>query len=115
MSKVVKVLAWGILGASVALPASNALATEARFSGRVVQWAPAGGSHGKTGVEDLGRNQWVKGEYNRHNTGDKKLTLWNKSGYGTKVYSPDGSTVTKLHACEEHDWAPDKCTGWIKV
>ena len=80
MSKVVKVLAWGILGASIALPASNAFATEARNSGRVVQWAPAGGSNGKTGVEDLGRKQWVKGEYNRRNSGTKKLTLWNKSG-----------------------------------
>ncbi|MBW8481283.1 hypothetical protein [Actinomadura parmotrematis] len=115
MSKFVKAAVWAALVTGFALPSADALGKTATLSGRVSQWAPAAGKAGRTGLQDLGKKQWVKGEYNRYSSGGKKKTLWNKSGYRTKVYSGNGSRITKIHPCEEYDWKPDKCTAWVKV
>ncbi|MFH8219887.1 hypothetical protein ACH4C2_11465 [Streptomyces sp. NPDC018057] len=115
-ASLIRMVSGGLIAAAaVAVPAAQAFGTTVTVSGRVSQWAPAAGDSGKTGVKDLGSKQWVKGEYNRQSSGSTKKTLWNKSGKDTTVYSASGSKITKIHACEEHDWDDDICTGWTSV
>ncbi|GAA3196572.1 hypothetical protein [Actinocorallia longicatena] len=114
MNRAIKYVAGTMLAVGAFLPAAGALATSAYAHG-VHSWAPAQNDPGKTAVKDTNEDQWVKNEYNRSSTGTQKYTLWNKSDAGTTVYSGDGSTVTKIHACEEYDLAPDICSSWITV
>jgi hypothetical protein len=116
MLPAVKMIAGGVLAATVLLPTGTAMATTARAyngDGELVAtaWAPAAGDVGKIAVRDESAGHWVKAEYYRARSNDKH-TLWNKSGARRTVYSAHGSKVVKLQACEDIDWGPDHCSGW---
>ncbi|WP_147341135.1 hypothetical protein [Actinomadura logoneensis] len=119
MSRRLTVIA-GVLAASAALPTAHAFATTEVWvsrSGHTLAhgWAPAGGDRGRTAVMDHRKGNWVKNEYNRFTTGNHKYTLWNKLGPGRSTYTKSGSHVTKIHICEDRDWAPDTCSKWTPV
>ncbi|WP_147341134.1 hypothetical protein [Actinomadura logoneensis] len=118
MSRRIAVLA-AALAATAALPTASAFATEAWVydKSRVLAhgWAPAGGSAGRAAVKDHWRYDKVKNEYNRVSNGSHKFTLWNKLGAGRTTYTKNGARVTKIHVCEEHNWAPDWCSKWVPV
>jgi hypothetical protein len=110
------VVAGGLLAAVVMVPTASAMATTVyAFNGdgeRVATaWAPAAGDAGKVAVRDESAGNWVKAEYYRARSNDKR-TLWNKSGAGRTVYSAHGAKVIKLQACEDIDWGRDHCSGW---
>ncbi|WP_043382378.1 hypothetical protein [Streptomyces mutabilis] len=74
---------------------------------------PWDGSNGRISVYDGSNDSnWGKAEYYRTASADTKRTLWNKSGYKTRVTSGDGSKVFYFQACDENDWSPDDCSGW---
>jgi hypothetical protein len=118
MTKKIKVLAGGVLAAMLLLPAGTAMATSAwAYDGSELvahAWAPAQNDPGKVAIKDSSAGNWVKVEYRRTSSGDKH-TLWNKAGSGTTAYSGGGARVYEIHACEDIDWGPDNCSGWVPV
>ena len=119
MSKTIKFLAGGVLAGMILLPAGTAVATSAyayNGDGELVAhaWAPAQNDKGKIAVKDTSAGNWVKAEYYRARSNDKR-TLWNKSGAGRTVYSAHGNKVIKFQACEDIDWGRDHCSGYVWV
>ncbi|MBQ0986055.1 hypothetical protein KBZ10_16320 [Streptomyces sp. F63] len=82
--------------------------------GGVKAWSPAKNDSGIIAVKDGSKDgDPGKAEYYRSASAGTKRTLWNHSGPGTTVYSGDGSRIIKFKACDENDWAPDDCSGWV--
>ncbi|MFG2311473.1 hypothetical protein ACGFS9_22830 [Streptomyces sp. NPDC048566] len=108
----VKFAAGVLLAATLAVPTGTAFAVDA-YGGGAHAWTPAAGDSGRIAIKDNSDDgDDAKAEYYRYNSPTTKRTLWNHSGYGTTVYSGDGSKVIRFQACDDNDWAPDDCSGW---
>lgn len=61
-------------------------------------------------VADIkGDGRWVYGYWNRE---DGAHRVNNKSSYGSVVVKGTSSTVTRVKACTQYDFAPDSGSSW---
>ena len=108
-----KVVAVALLATSLALPTTTAIAKSVKGGGVTVT-APYDGDAGLISVYDGSDDDDPgKAEYYRHDSAGTKRTLWNKSGYKTRVTSGDGSAIIKFKACDENNADPDDCSDWV--
>ncbi|GAA0471815.1 MULTISPECIES: hypothetical protein [Streptomyces] len=110
--KRVKIVAATVLAASLVLPTTGAVAKSLKGGG-VTATTPWNNDSGRISVYDGSDDDDPgKAEYYRHDSAGTKRTLWNKSGYKTRVTSGDGSAIIKFQACDENNASGDDCSGW---
>ncbi|WP_353945298.1 hypothetical protein ABII15_29535 [Streptomyces sp. HUAS MG91] len=107
-----KLVAAAVLALGLALPTTTAVA-KTLTGGGVTATTPYSSDSGLISVYDGSNDDDPgKAEYYRHDSAGTKRTLWNKSGYKTRVTSGDGSAIIKFQACDENNASPDDCSGW---
>ncbi|MEW2494158.1 hypothetical protein AB0942_11505 [Streptomyces nodosus] len=108
-----KTIAAVMLAAGIAVPTSSAMALSVTGGG-VTATSPWNGDSGVISVYDGSDDgDPGKAEYYRQASAGTLRTLWNQSGYGTRVISATGSKVIKFRACDDNDWATDDCSKWV--
>ncbi|MFJ6011188.1 hypothetical protein [Streptomyces sp. NPDC092952] len=108
----IKAIAAIALVIGVGVPTSTAMALDAKGGG-VTATTPYNGDSGVISVYDGSDDgDSGKAEYYRQASAGTKRTLWNHSGYKTRVISGSGSKIIKFRACDDNDWASDDCSGW---
>ncbi|GAB2866170.1 hypothetical protein GCM10027074_37070 [Streptomyces deserti] len=109
----IKAIAGIALAIGIAVPTTSAMAVSATGGG-VTATSPWNSDSGLISVYD-GSNDGDPGKalYYRQDSAGTERTLWNHSGYRTRVISGDGSKVIKFKACDENNWEEDDCSGWV--
>ncbi|WP_329195757.1 hypothetical protein [Streptomyces sp. NBC_01435] len=108
----IKAIAGIALIIGVGVPTSTAMALDAKGGG-VTATTPWNGDSGVISVYDGSDDgDSGKAEYYRQASAGTLRTLWNHSGYKTRVISGGGSKIIKFRACDDNDWASDDCSGW---
>ncbi|WP_240512649.1 hypothetical protein [Streptomyces griseoruber] len=102
-----------VLAIGIAVPTTSAMALSVKGGG-VTATSPWNNNDGLISVYDGSDDgDPGKAEYYRQDSAGTLRTLWNQSGYNTRVISGGGSKVIKFKACDDNDWAEDDCSGWV--
>jgi hypothetical protein len=101
-----------LIGAAAVIGSSPAMAKDLdSYATGAHAWSH--GTNTQVAIQDTkadGDSVYVN--YFRSSSSSDMKTLHNKSGNGTKAYSPTGSTVKKIQACLSLDWESDSCDSW---
>ncbi|MFE2929315.1 MULTISPECIES: hypothetical protein [unclassified Streptomyces] len=109
----IKAITGIVLAIGIAVPTTSAMALSVKGGG-VTATSPWNSDSGLISVYD-GSDDGDPGKavYNRQDSAGTDRTLWNHSGFKTRVISGDGSKIIKFMACDDNDWASDDCSSWV--